>query len=227
MLESEYDSKHFCVPISPREIHYNREEGRHFRPGSGYWVNNIDSVHPRIDMQYLSWLTNKDLIRYLAPDFQQKWFRPAVEKLNMQFDEAFERLNIRKPSDDECKKILSANPVYSTSGEEGYNEGPLKRQYNPAEVQEPSGLLLLYAGYRETLESATKVVNDFEKQNKKEEIVNISISSSGIITENKAKGQEPISREERREKLRQKSEEKFAKMIDSISTKGSEIKIKK
>ena len=68
---------------------------------------------------------------------------------------------VNLPSDEERKKILSEYPERAHYEEENA-EGPIKRLLSAADLNGPSGFLRMYAEYRVALESATKVVKEFE-----------------------------------------------------------------
>ena len=196
------NDRHFCVPITAKEIFYSKELGRRISPHSGRWVNNIDSVYPKDDISYLFILSQKEKVRYLSDEFREKWLIPATERIDSMFKEKSKINGIPLPSDAECKKILSAYPVYQTNREDVF-EGSFKRLLNATELKEPSGFLRLYAEYRVALESATKVVNEFE--NPKES-----------AQKNAAPGE---SREERRARLRERSEKNALNWTNKITTK--------
>ena len=68
---------------------------------------------------------------------------------------------VNLPSDEERKKILSEYPERAHYEEENA-EGPIKRLLSAVDLNGPSGFLRMYAEYRVALESATKVVKEFE-----------------------------------------------------------------
>lgn len=169
--EETYSKNNFVTPITAKEITYSKATGRRFAPGSGKWVNNIDSVYPKDAIEYLYWLSESKNVRYLSPSFEQDWLIPNKENIETLCEKRFRRFNAEKPSLNECKKILSGYPDYSSAREEKA-EGPFKRLLHATELNGPSGFLYMYAKYRVALESATKVVKEFEnqKENIKESI---------------------------------------------------------
>ena len=204
------NDRHFCVPITAKEIFYSKELGRRTSPHSGRWVNNIDSVYPKDDISYLFILSQKEKVRYLSDEFREKWLIPATERIDSMFKEKSKINGIPLPPDAECKKILSAYPVYQTNREDVF-EGSFKRLLNATELKEPSGFLRLYAEYRVALESATKVVKEFENQKE-------SAQKNAAPKE---------SREERRARLRERSEKNTRRWSNNITTKNLEPKIKR
>lgn len=160
MLPCRVDAGNFYMPITPKEILFDRFSGRHVSPGSGRWINNIDSIYPKDDLNIIFLLAEKRLVRYLCPDFNERWLKPAVEHLDALCREKARRMGAKLPTDQECKKILLANPV----SKEDVSEGPIERLLSATELIGPSGFLREYAEYRVALESATKVVKEFESQ---------------------------------------------------------------
>lgn len=150
------DSGNVCVPVTPKEVNSNFMYGRHTQKHSGRWVNQIDSVYPRPDFSYLVFLSNRSLVRYLEPGFEEKWFNPAVERIEKAYDAAFAALGEKKPvTREELDALRDSVPEYYGGDEKKYCP-------TPGLNRDRAGLLSGYLLYRDTLESATKVIKEFE-----------------------------------------------------------------
>ena len=108
--ERDGDVRHFIVPVTP------------FRKQDGRWVNNIDSIYPKPDLQLLHWLVNpRGLVRYLAPDFEKEWLEPATERIRAYYESEIEALEQNNRTDG--KQLF--NPA-----ELGIRTGLLKEEYD-------------------------------------------------------------------------------------------------
>ena len=145
-----------CVPVSPKEVAWDERQGRVERRESGQWVNRIDSIYPKQDIQYLAWLSIRGLQLYIDPQFESKWLRPAVERIEREFKEKFSSIGESMPTANEIEEFKRNTPAYSTEW----------AQKNIARAQEVildrAGLLSGYVIFKSLEESATKVVRNFE-----------------------------------------------------------------
>ena len=145
---------HFAVPISLQEINYSKTSGLQKSPGSGKWVNYIHSIYPKPDIGFLCWLSSPGLCSYLDPSFEEKWLKPAEVRIERTFDRIFTETGIKKPSAGEIKTILS------TMSADDYID--IKSKLAKFLDLNEAGLPRVYSVYRDVLESATKIVKEFE-----------------------------------------------------------------
>ena len=150
------ETGNFCVPVSPKEINVTREQGLYTNEHSGKWVNYIHSVYPKKDVGVVCWLSLPGLTSYLEDDFEHKWLQPATKRIEAEFDRMFQRAGIKKPSAEDVREILK-----SVSADD-YVDLRSKIAWFQDSVLNEAGLPRVYSVYRDVLESATKVVKEFE-----------------------------------------------------------------
>ena len=146
--------EHFAVPISLQEINYTENSGLRKSYGSGKWVNYIHSIYPKNDSGYLCWLSIPGLCSYLSPSFEEKWLKPAETRLEERFEHLFKAEGIKKPSAGEIKEILN-----NLSADDYID---IKSKLAKFQDLNEAGLPKVYSVYRDVLESATKIVKEFE-----------------------------------------------------------------
>lgn len=146
------------VVCSPKTINDDPSLGRIQKRGTGRWVNRIDSIYSKDDFSFILLLAEKGLVNYLEPGFEEKWLKPAIERLDRYYTETFKVSGIEKPSREEIEALRGTFAVFSTSNADVYKN--IDRSL--AIKRERSGLLSEYATYLVAVESATKVVKEFE-----------------------------------------------------------------
>ena len=148
----------FCVALTPKEVNPVDNNGRDSMKGSGRWVNNIDSIYPRGDMSFIMFLKTPGLTTYLAPGFEEKWLKPAVQRMEAYYDKVFAASGMEKPTG-ELLELLVNGAVY----EYWLTQEDIKNiDRSLVTSRERSGLLVEYATYHVAVESATNVVRKFE-----------------------------------------------------------------
>ena len=152
MLSLKSNEGNMLVPIS-------RRENNALISGPGRWINRIDSIYPKDDLSYIFILADKKNVLYVEKEFLNDWMMPAARKIDFLCKKKANQFGIHLPSDSECKKILSEYPI-TANYEEEETEGPIKRLLSATDLKGPSGFLRMYAEYRVSLESATKVVKE-------------------------------------------------------------------
>ena len=169
---------HFAVPISLQEINYSKTSGLQKSPGSGKWVNYIHSIYPKPDIGFLCWLSSPGLCSYLDPSFEEKWLKPAEVRIEKSFDMLFTETGIKKPSTGGIKTILS------TMSADDYID--IKSKLAKFLDLNEAGLPRVYSVYRDVLESATKIVKEFEnpKTIEQKEIEFSLINKNNTLKEN-------------------------------------------
>ena len=151
---SDSEAEHFAVATSLQEINYTEKDGLRKSYGSGKWVNYIHSIYPKHDTGFLCWLSVPGLCSYIDPSFEEKWLKPAEKRLEMYFENLFETEGIKKPSAEEVKTILN------TMSADEYID--IKSKLAKFLDLNEAGLPKVYSVYRDILESATKIVKEFE-----------------------------------------------------------------
>lgn len=146
----------FCIPVEPREVRDDKEKGRICERGTGQWVNYIKSIYPKDDQEYLNWLSIPSLTTYLSPDFEDAWLRPAVGRLQEAYEKKFKEEGMSVPSQREVERLMKDSPVHMVP------QVWKKNIARPLNDEERAGLLSEYAAFKAAVESATKVVKDFE-----------------------------------------------------------------
>ena len=169
---------HFAVPISLQEINYSKTSGLQKSPGSGKWVNYIHSIYPKPDIGFLCWLSSPGLCSYLDPSFEEKWLKPAEVRIERTFDRIFTETGIKKTSAEEVKTILN------TMSADDYID--IKSKLAKFLDLNEAGLPRVYSVYRDVLESATKIVKEFENPKiiKQKEIEFSLINKNNTLKEN-------------------------------------------
>ena len=150
------ETGNFCIPVSPKEINVTREQGLYTNEHSGKWVNYIHSVYPKKDVGVVCWLSLPGLTSYLEDDFEHKWLQPATKRIEAEFDRMFQRAGIKKPSAEDVREILK-----SVSADDYVDLRSKIARFQDSVLNE-AGLPRVYSVYRDILESATKVVKEFE-----------------------------------------------------------------
>ena len=144
------DMGNFVVPITPRNVFYDRENGRRFSQTGGKRINNIDSVYTKKDFEILRWLSRKRLVLYLDPNFHRNWLVPTIVKYNAFFEGKKAELEAQQKEYNEHKAAMEKIKPAAIL------------QFDSAEDGDRWSLLKLYREYTSLVESATKVVKEFE-----------------------------------------------------------------
>lgn len=141
------DTGNFVVPITPKNVFFDRENGRRLSQSGGKRVNNIDSVYTKKDFEILRWLSRRRLVLYLHPDFERMWLRPVLDKYDAFFMEHIEEVRrLERAFEEEVQK----------------NKPAAIQQFNSAEDGDRWSLLKLYREFKSLVESTTKVVKEFK-----------------------------------------------------------------
>ena len=177
------DMGNFVVPITPRNVFYDREHGRRFSQSGGKRINNIDSVYTKNDFEILRWVSRRRLILYLSPNFYRDWLVPTIVKYNALFEGKKAEIQAQEKAERE----------YLESKEKIKPAAIL--QFDSAEDGDRWSLLKLYREYTSLVESATKVVKEFENPKIiSQKKVLYSISEDRVLPEGERAVVEELSR---------------------------------